>query len=47
MEFLNGVNALTLVFVALLVFVIAYRYYGIFMADKVLRLNAKNVTPAI
>lgn len=47
MEFLNGINALTLVFVALLVFAIAYRFYGIFMANKVLRLNAGNVTPAI
>ncbi|KAA8485046.1 carbon starvation protein [Arcticibacter tournemirensis] len=47
MGFLNGVNALTLVFAALLVFAIAYRYYGVFMAAKVLRLNAKNVTPAI
>ncbi|WP_206365151.1 carbon starvation CstA family protein [Sphingobacterium corticibacterium] len=47
MEYLNGINALTLVFVALLLFAIAYRFYGIFMANKVLRLNAKNVTPAI
>lgn len=47
MEFLDGVNALTLVFVAVLVFAIAYRYYGLFMANKVLRLNGNNVTPAI
>lgn len=47
MDSLNGVNALTLVFVALLVFAIAYRFYGIFMANKLLRLNANNVTPAI
>jgi carbon starvation protein len=47
MEFLNGVNALTLVFVSLLVFAIAYRYYGLYLAHKVLRLNAANVTPAI
>lgn len=47
MDSLNGVNALTLVFVALLVFAIAYRFYGIFMANKLLRLNAKNVTPAV
>lgn len=47
MEYLNGINALTLVFVALLVFAIAYRYYGLFMANKVLRLNANNTTPAI
>lgn len=47
MDFFNGVNALTLVFIALLVFAIAYRFYGIFLAAKVLRLNATNVTPAI
>src|SRR5688572_30596236 len=47
MEFLNGVNALTLVFIALLVFAIAYLFYGIFLANKVLKLNAANVTPAI
>ena len=47
MEYLNGVNALTLVFVALLVFAIAYRYYGLFLANKLLRLNGANVTPAI
>ncbi|GGH14152.1 carbon starvation protein A [Sphingobacterium alkalisoli] len=47
MEFLNGINALTLVFVALLLFAIAYRFYGIFIASKVLRLNDKNTTPAV
>lgn len=47
MEYLNGINALTLLFVALLVFAIAYRFYGIFMANKVLRLNANNITPAV
>ncbi|WP_207795693.1 carbon starvation CstA family protein [Sphingobacterium haloxyli] len=47
MEFLDGINALTLVFVALLIFAIAYRFYGIFVAQRVLRLNAKNVTPAV
>lgn len=40
-------NALTLVFAALLLFAIAYRFYGIFLANKVLRLNEKNITPAI
>ncbi|NGF55224.1 carbon starvation protein A [Parapedobacter sp. SGR-10] len=40
-------NALTLVFVALLIFAIAYRFYGIFIANRVLKLNAKNVTPAV
>lgn len=47
MEFLNGINALTLVFAALLIFAIAYRFYGVFLAHRVLRLNAKNVTPAV
>lgn len=47
MEILNGANALTLVFVSLLLFAIAYRFYGIFIANKVLRLNAANQTPAI
>jgi carbon starvation protein len=47
MDFLNGANALTLVFIALLLFAIAYRFYGVFIASKVLRLNAKNKTPAI
>lgn len=47
MNFLDGANALTLVFAALLIFAIAYRFYGIFMANKVLRLNNKNVTPAV
>jgi carbon starvation protein len=47
MEFLNGSNALTLIFVAFLVLAIAYRFYGIFVAQRVLRLNAGNVTPAV
>lgn len=47
MEFLNGINALTLVFVSILIFAIAYRFYGIFMANKLLRLNDKNTTPAV
>ena len=46
MDSLNGINALTLIFVSLLIFAIAYRFYGIFMANKVLRLNNKNITPA-
>ncbi|MGN0001846.1 MAG: carbon starvation protein A [Sphingobacterium composti] len=47
MESLNGINALTLIFVALLLFAIAYRIYGLFMANKVLRLNNKYNTPAV
>ncbi|ASW76439.1 carbon starvation protein A [Chryseobacterium piperi] len=40
-------NALTLVFTSILIFAIAYRFYGIFLANKVLRLNDKNTTPAL
>jgi len=47
MDFFNGINALTLVFTALLLLAIAYRFYGIFMAHRVLRLNANNPTPAV
>ncbi len=47
MEILDGMNALTLVFVALLLLAIGYRFYGLFMANKVLRLNANVVTPAV
>jgi len=47
MDFFNGINALTLVFTALLLLAIAYRFYGIFIAHRVLRLNANNPTPAV
>ncbi|MBV8326199.1 carbon starvation protein A [Chryseobacterium sp.] len=47
MDFMNNLNALTLIFVSVLIFAIAYRIYGIFMADKVLRLNNQNTTPAV
>ena len=47
MEYLNGISALTLVFTSLLIFAIAYRFYGLYMANKVLRLNSKNTTPAV
>lgn len=40
-------NALTLVFVALCVFALAYRYYGLFIANKVLNLQAERATPAV
>ncbi len=40
-------NALTLVFIALCVFALGYRFYGIFIADKVLGLNAKRPTPSV
>lgn len=44
---LDKMNALTLVFASILIFAIAYRFYGIFMARKVLRLNDAIVTPAV
>jgi carbon starvation protein len=40
------VNALTLVFVALCVFALAYRFYGMFIAAKVLELDPNRPTPA-
>ncbi|NGM74165.1 carbon starvation protein A [Sphingobacterium sp. SGL-16] len=40
-------NAITLIFVAILLFAIAYRIYGLFMANKVLRLNNNISTPAV
>jgi len=40
-------NALTLVFAALCVFAIGYRFYGIFFAKKVLGLNDARLTPAV
>jgi len=47
MDFINNINALTLVFVLVLIFAIAYRFYGIFMANKVLKLNDSHTTPAV
>lgn len=40
-------NALTLVFVALLVFALAYRFYGLFIARKILCINPSRPTPAV
>ena len=47
MESLEHINALTLVFAALCIFAIGYRLYGIFLANKVLKLDAGRITPAI
>ena len=47
METLNGVNALTIVFAALCIFAIAYRFYGLWIAQKVLNINAARETPAV
>ena len=40
-------NALTLVFVSLCVFALAYRYYGIFLANQVLVIDPDRTPPAI
>ncbi|HUK66984.1 MAG TPA: carbon starvation protein A [Anaeromyxobacteraceae bacterium] len=40
-------NALTLVFVALCVFAIAYRFYGLFIARRILAIDPKRSTPAL
>ena len=40
-------NALTIVFVAICVFAIAYRFYGLFIGRRVLELKADRVTPAV
>ncbi len=39
-------NALTLVFVASCVFALGYRFYGLFIANRVLALDARRTTPA-
>jgi len=46
-EAVGGMNALTLVFVAVCVFAIAYRTYGLFIANKVLNLDTARTTPAV
>lgn len=40
-------NALTLVIIALCVFAIGYRFYGLFLANKVLGLKPERPTPAV
>ena len=40
-------NALTLVFVALCLFALGYRFYGLFIANKVLGVNGDRQTPAV
>ena len=45
-DYLTGINALTLVFTSLCVFAIAYRFYGLWIATKVLGIDAKRPTPA-
>src|SRR5574340_923600 len=40
-------NALTLIFVAMCVFALAYRFYGLFIANRVLNLRDDRATPAV
>lgn len=40
-------NALTMIFAAFCVFAIAYRFYGVFLANKVLNLRDDRETPAV
>jgi carbon starvation protein len=40
-------NSLTLVFAALCIFAIGYRFYGLFIANKVLNLREDRLTPAV
>ena len=47
MESLNNINALYAHLCICSSFAIAYRFYGIFIANKVLRLNDGNTTPAV
>ncbi|MDR1084840.1 MAG: carbon starvation protein A [Deltaproteobacteria bacterium] len=47
MEIFKNLNALTLVFVSLCFLAIGYRYYGLWVARKVLRLDADRTTPAV
>ena len=47
MEASTGLNAATVIFAALCVFAIGYRFYGLFLAQKVLNLNDARETPAV
>ena len=47
MSTLDGINAVTVIFAALCVFAIGYRFYGLFIAAKVLNVDANRVTPAV
>ena len=40
-------NSLTLIFAAACIFAISYRFYGLFLANKVLNLREERITPAV
>lgn len=46
-EALTGVNAVTVLFVSLCVFAIGYRFYGLYIAQKVLVVDENRQTPAV
>ncbi len=46
MEYLTGLNSAVLVFVALCVFALAYRYYGLFIASRVLKVDPSRRSPS-
>ena len=43
---MDALNSLWLVLTALAAFLVAYRFYGAFLATKVAVLNDRNITPA-
>ncbi|PHV12556.1 carbon starvation CstA family protein [Chitinimonas sp. BJB300] len=43
----ESINALWIVVAAVSVYLIAYRYYGLFIANKVMKLDPKRATPAV
>ncbi|MEI6153243.1 MAG: carbon starvation protein A [Deltaproteobacteria bacterium] len=45
-KFLSGLNPALLIFATLCIFAIAYRYYGLFIATKVLQIDPSRRTPA-
>ena len=46
MAYLTGLNSAVLVFVALCVFALAYRYYGLFIASRVLKVDPSRRVPS-
>ena len=44
---LEGINAVTVIFASLCVFAIGYRFYGLFIAARVLNVNPDRPTPAV
>ncbi|MDR2459388.1 MAG: carbon starvation protein A [Deltaproteobacteria bacterium] len=47
MEWFSRLNALTLIFATLCFFALGYRFYGLWLARKVLKLKESRITPAV